>query len=288
MKLYTTIEPTPSRIHGLLHLILNQKSPIRSQLELLFHPMNLRKSDETDAFQRVLNVLMDLELVEEVTEGDDTILRANPDLGKASQLRERLPIVAARSALQSEVGGQRNHFARMCAWFLHQPVTGIPQGHGAIKNQLEIASQKTDWKFDVHLDNRLDMVIYWAKYLGLIAQLRDERCRNLIADPTRYLTRHLGLLLPSEETVPIRQFRQELGKLCPVLDGGAIHEEVREVYEIERADNAMSPALGYALSRLEHQKLIKMERINDAPAHRILIYNDEKITDVRRLSKGTS
>ncbi len=288
MNIYTTMGPTPSRVLGLLRLLITLGGEAaESELAELFHPPSLRGKDSKYP-QEVIAAVTELGLTERDSAAEPAVVRIadaiTSEERELGRLHDTFPRTAARLALRSEVAGEPNRFARVCAWFLAQPVGGIPVGHTAIKNRLLMARARPGWEFNANTDNRLDMVVYWAKYLGLVAQLRQEMCVGLVADPTDYFRRHLTVLLPEMTTVPIRTFRQRLGTLCPVLDGGSVRDDALVAYDIGWPEDRLSEATAFALRRLAGEGRVRLEYFNDARGDSFLrLGPDQKVTGLSRL-----
>ncbi len=294
MNIYTTMGPTPSRVLGLFRLLLVRGGEVpESELADLFHPVPLRGKD-TKYPEEVLAAASELGLTERAPGSEPPSVRVTegimPDERDLQRLDETFPRTVARLALRSETGGEPNRFARLCAWFLAQPVGGIPVGHGALKTEILKAKSRPGWNLSIDNDNRLDMVVYWAKYLGLVAQLRDVKCEGLVGDPTDFLRRHLSDLLPDTVVVPIRAFRERLGLLCPVLDGGSVREETLAAFDLGWSDDRLSDAIAFALRRLVGEGLIRLEYFNDARGGSFLrLGPEQKVTGLARLAaKGAS
>ncbi|MFL5341905.1 MAG: protein DpdG [Gemmataceae bacterium] len=276
MKLYLTATPTPGRVRGLLRLLLARpdRRDDRRRLGTMFQPPPLRPAKApTHAIDETLAALVELGLVRE----DDDVVVASPDLSL-----DRLPDVLAAAALKPEIHGEPNRFARTVGWFLAQPVGGVPAGYGAIKSALLAVRDKPGWDLHIDSDDRLDMVVYWAKYLGLLRPTRESKGEGLVPDPTTFLRRRLRELFPTEQPEPVQQFRERLGAICPVLDGGAVREQVLAAFGIAWPDNRLSSALAFALRRLRSEKLVEFGYFNDArPENFLLLGETERVTTFR-------
>lgn len=294
MNIFTLMGPTPSRVLGLFRLLLARggEAP-EAELAEFFHPAPLRSKDSKFA-EETLAAATELGLTERVQKTSRQMIRVAAGITAHERdsncLHETFPRLAARLALRPEIGDKPNRFARACAWFLMQPVGGIPEGHGPLKTGLLQAKAKPDWDLGLDTDNRVDMLVYWAKHIGLLAQLREKQCHGLAADPTDYLRRHLSDLLPKTTAVPIRAFRERLGKLCPVLDGGDVRHDALQAFEVEWPEDRLSDALAFALRRLETEGRILLEYANDARGDSFLrLGADQKATRVSRVNaKGES
>jgi hypothetical protein len=292
VKIFTTFAPTPSRVRGLVRLVLTRPGgrERRGRLAALFYPPQWRaKSDPLMYFRETLDAAIELGLLAVDGPGDDDLVRRSDQLGPdehdPARIDDWLPRAAARVALREEAD-RPNPFARLCGWFLAQPPGGIPSGHLAIKSALKAAASRPGWDLNVDNNARLEMVIYWAKYLGLIGQLREASCEGLVAAPTPFLRAHLAEVLPPDEWVPVHRFREELGQVCPVLDGGVIRARVLEAFALDWPPNRLSDAAAYALARLEREGRIQLGSYNDARPENFLLAEGRRITGIHRPPGG--
>jgi hypothetical protein len=184
---------------------------------------------------------------------------------KPDELDEVLPLVLDRLLLAPKISGASNGFATLCAWLLHQPVLTMPVDRGGLKRAIE-ASGLSLADLQLQNDARLDNVIYWARYLGLVRQMREETCAGLVPDPTLFVRRHLPHLLPAGEEVDALSFRQRAGALCPVLDGGAVRDALLASIAPDWPEQQLSDALAFAIARLEQSGELRVWCPDDSRA----------------------
>jgi hypothetical protein len=268
MRLYTTIYPSPSRVAGLIRLLDGLGgSADRRTAGRLYDPTaeEWAKGVEPDGVREVLQACEELGVIEQSGERGEECLRLAE--GLRGLPADQLPIVLAARALRPRAKAGENHFATACAWLLAQPVAGGPQGHGGIRQELQRSG--FDLKvIDLANPARIDMVLYWARYLGLIERVQETAGRGVVPDPTEFLRRHLPQLLPGSVPVAAADFRRSLGRICPVLDGGDVRvrvlEKMRAAGLPSRPADQLSDALSLALRRLHSEKVLHWSYPDDA------------------------
>jgi len=196
-----------------------------------------------------------------------------------------LPVVLDQLLLQPEVGGKENRFATLCAWLLAQPASWMPQGHGDLQSRLVEQGMDVAY-YGVANSSCLDNVLYWAKYLGLIWQAKDEGGKAIVPDPTTYLRRHIGDLLPQGELMDAHEFRRCVGQLCPVLDGGAVRTRVLEKLQQRGAtpwpSDQLSDALSLAIRGLSEVRLLRYGYRDDVRVF-LTLSRGERIASLERV-----
>jgi hypothetical protein len=275
MMLYQTMAPTPGRVLGLVRLLqgLADKAATRRELCDLMDPPTLRPRPvaEPKDIGEILGAAAEAGLAEDYTAGGKRSLRLASQLPDGTPMPAEpatvLPDLMARLALRPQIGGKPNRFAEACAWLLTQPVIGAPQGHNALRTGLQAAGFDLD---EVHLrtELRLDNLLYWAVYLGLVWRTRETAGHGVVPDPTAYLRRNLDQLLPRGERLPVADFVARLGEACPVLDGGAVRTAVLRRMEASGIPpvpaERLSDALSFALRRLRKEELLGWSYVNDS------------------------
>ncbi len=296
MRIYQTVEPVPSRVLGLLRLLHHSEEHglPRSTIIDLLQPKSLRTKESADnlATNTIAAVIelstVDVRLVEE-KEDDKGQLKLSLDtelFGCADQLfDDRVRFLLERAALRPEVKDSPNGFATVCAWLLWQSPANMPQGHAELKKRMQSDGLNYE-ELGLNNDARWDMVVYWATYFGLLWQWQDEKCKGLVSDPSMYLMRHLDELLPSKSQVSIREFIATLSHICPVLDGGTMHETVaneltkKGVLPANHRER-LSPALSFALRNLKEQAILRYWCPDDQRIFHLMSF-DEKVAFIAR------
>jgi hypothetical protein len=278
MKIYTTLAPTPSRVLGLVRLLEanNREGISRRELCRLMDPTEYGAgtAPEPDAVRELFQAGLEARILEEYRARNEPHIRlitAFPE-GQPfpTPLSGHLQNVLARLLLRPEIGGEPNGFALVCAWFLAQPIGATPQGH----NELMTALARSGFPLsELHLNNpaRVDMILYWARYLGLVERMRLIGGSGVIPDPSAFLRRHLQQLLPTTNSVlSAAEFRTCLGNLCPPLDGGSVRATVLSRLRVLGAppwpEGRFSDALSFAIRRLHIEGHLHWTYIDDSQA----------------------
>jgi hypothetical protein len=280
VKIYTTVEPVPSRMLAVVRLLATTDSLTKDEILRRLQPASTA-SDQSGQADKTLDAAVECGLA---VKRDGAYLlgqsfskvERDPD-----QLDEQLPRIAARLVLVPQINSEENLFASILAWFLSQPLLSIPQDHGGLKNRMEQNGLSLD-VFGLRADTRWEMIVYWARYLGLGRQTAEEKAKGLIPDPTMYLLRHLELLLPTNGKVTAETFKKKLGALCPVLDGGVVFARMDTRVNPDRSQLQLSEALSFALDRLQRRKVIRYWCPDDQRDF-LLTTGGEKIAFIQRL-----
>ncbi len=251
MKIYTTVEPVPSRILALARLSMTVGPLAEDELIPLLQPR-----DNTGIATSTLNAALECGLLLR-EKGKCKIAPGlfDSDL-RPSGLDSVLPVVLSRLLLAESIAGEPNKFAILCAWMLHQNPTSMPNDRGSLKNEIQAQGLPLA-DFQIQNDARLDNVVYWARYLGLVRQMRDEPCAGLLPDPTLFVRRHIADVLPVGEEVTVDRCRKRLAALCPVLDGGVVRATLLSRIAPNWSDHNLSYSLSFAIARLEQNKELK-------------------------------
>jgi hypothetical protein len=261
--------PSPGRVLGLVRLLerLPGRRIDRRELARLIHPTAPPAPGEPEPrdVREVIEAARQVGLVEELDGKPGPVVRLHVNL--PAEAAAALPVLLAERALRPEIDRAPNLFARACAWLLVQAPFDCPQGHDGLRLALQRDGFDLD-QIDLRNTVRIDMLLYWARYLGLIERIRESNGAGLVPDPTEYLRRHLDRLLPDERPVASPAFRERLGQLCPVLDGGSVRAAVLEYMHRAGAprwpDGQLSDALSLALRKLQSEGLLHWTYRDDA------------------------
>ena len=299
MKIYQTVEPVPSRVLGLLRLLRrsDQRGIPRDTVIDLLQPKSLREKEHADTLAtNTIAAVMELSttetpLIEQNDDGTDKLLVLGKDLRECddSQFDHRARSLLERAALRPKVGNSANRFSEVCAWLLCLSPVSMPQGHAELKTRMQSDGLSID-AFGLKNDARWDMIVYWTTYFGLLWQWHEDKCRGLVPDPTEYIKRHLAELLPSDKQEPIQVFQQNLGRLCPVLDGGGVHDSVARRLAQKAGDpnqrERLSPALSFAIRNLQEEGILRYWCPDDQRTFCLMSW-DEKVAFLTR-DKGVN
>jgi hypothetical protein len=250
MKIYTEVEPVPSRVVALARLLLSEGDLPETQLISLLQPR-----ENKNMASKTLDAAIEIGLVEHRL-GKYRLTEILPKTTKPSQLDKQLPIIMARLLMRQEIDRKPNGFVKLCAWILLQPILTFPHDRSGIHYAMKAQGLPPD-ELQVANEARLDNVIYWARYLGLVRQMEGSIAAGVIPDPTDYLRRFLPEILPLGEEVTAQDFRSRLAQLCPALDGGAVREALLQKLDPDWPANRLSESLAFAIERLQHSKEVQ-------------------------------
>jgi len=270
MKIYDRVEATPARVLGVLEQLLKQgkKPASRDQIISLMQPATVSSSKKLRAAANAIEVLAHTGLIQEADDAETAKLSIEPDIIKQLNGREQQTRVLTGAILQPGIQGEPNQLADVLAFMLTFPPLGMPADKAELKQSL-IANGFPLEEFGLTGDTRWNALLYWATFSGLIWQRDEAIGRGLVADPSLYLMRHIDLLLEPGEEISLKEFRQRLGAICPVLDGGDVRARVlNRMLEAGALDSwppdHLSAALSFALRRLEESKVISLRLTPDA------------------------
>jgi hypothetical protein len=296
MKIYRTVEAVPSRLEGVLHVLRSAggKGYSRDTLLHLMQPAPLRRKEDADTLAKnSLDALFELS-----ADGDNLVIEKTDERGqqrvvlgdvlascKDPQFSSEARRALRAAAIRATVDGRPNQFAEVLAWLKWMPAHDMPEGHSALKTRLQ-ASKLDLEAYGLNNDARWDNVVYWARYVGLLWQWKDESCRGLVLDAAEFIREHTSTLLEGG-AVPFVEFRQRLGSLCPALDGGEVHarisEGLAEAKMIPRDHAArVSPAVSLGLRSLREAGVLDYGCPDDQREF-FLMTGDEKVAFVSEM-----
>jgi hypothetical protein len=109
-------------------------------------------------------------------------------------------------------------------------------------------------------DAELPVALEYGHFLGFLEPCDGGR---FVVDPTTIVSTALPKVLRSNESMPLAECIDELGKTIPVLDGGRIRIEVEAAMEeggfVPNPPGKISMSLSHALYRLRLAGMIKLE-----------------------------
>lgn len=283
MSIYEHFEAVPSRILGITRLLAASTNMMRTHKDLidLMQPTDEKANIAKAVIKAALKVNL---LTEELREGKKYLtLSSHLDgyIGNPDRVRDDFPDIMTRLLLKPVNGQKRNRFAKACAWLLTLPVTQVPQGHTDLKNMMDAQGLDLD-KLGLNNDARWDVLIDWVKYIGLAWQTHEGKCMGFVPDPTAFIIRHRDKLLPPDKEITAESFREILGEICPVLDGGDVRENVLKTMHIQNPavqqwpEDRLSDSLSFALRRIKKQGLLDYWCPDDQRTF-LLMSRDEKI-----------
>jgi hypothetical protein len=292
MKIYENVEAVPSRMTGLIRLLLDvgRRGLDEGAVRELLQPPSLREPGSPPATfaPRTIDAALETGLIVRAKENQQFVLSLAPDafeaLARANRVADVIRELLTQRLLAPEAGGERNRFAILCAWFLTRPVTWLPQEHVDIQRAmkddgLDLAELR------VTSENNIDNVLYWARHLGLLWWAKEKMACMVVPDPAAFLVRHLDRLLQPGERMDASAFRANLGDLCPVLDGGVVRKDVlqkvsaAQLRQIE--EDCLSEGLSLALRQLAESGILHYDCPNDA-RHFLRLYDQQRVAFIER------
>ena len=293
LKIYDRKAPVPSRMLALAKILIKKGPMRRRDVYAYLNPSIIdaaqEAEDEFQSIETIQETLLFKEIIDAAKEcglitieGLENTISLSPNLDKKNifldDIDKNFPILMADLVLKPKINNEKNLFARVCAWFLNQPIFGNPQDHDGWKRLL--LKQCGDLLKEARLrgNSEWDNVAYWLRYLGLASRTISEGIKGLYPDPTLYIERHIEKLIFPKEQITANKFRERLGALCPVIDGGSVFYEMRPK---EHSDDLLSDSLSFALERLKHKKILSFWCPID-PRDFLRLNNQEKIAFLSR------
>lgn len=293
MSIYEHFEAVPSRMLGLARLLAASTNKLRTREDLI----NLMQptDEKANITKAVIKAALKINMLNEEIREDKKYLTLSNHLdrytGDPDRVREDFPDIMTHLLLKPIKGPARNRFAEACAWLLTLPVTQVPQGHTDLKNVMEAQGFDLD-KIGLNNDARWDVLVDWVKYIGLVWQTHEGKCMGLVPDPTAFIIRHRDTLLPPGDEVDAESFRDLLGEICPVLDGGKVRNKVLKTMHTQNQavsqwlEDRLSDSLSFALRRIKKLGLLDYWCPDDQRTF-LRMSRDEKIAYLSRNPRRT-
>lgn len=276
MSVVTNWPAVPNRLWILFRYLLEkgEKGEEKDRLKASISPASLQRGDEdtqtgTTLFDEVLKEAKSLGLVEDA-EGTirlcEKFTKKEMDhLGAEALFIKTIERLILDPSL-AQNNGQKN-VAPALAWFLMQdpanPFSFSENPKSRVVNDLGEETKAYDLKSKEDFQN----LAYWARYLGYCSWISISQTGTLfVPDPTNALGRHLRNVFSEEPELRLVDCISRWAVLCPVLEGGAVRQEVEALArpELKREPGTLSPATSLALRRLEERKTIDLKRLSDA------------------------
>lgn len=300
MSVITNLPVLPNRLNILLRQISQSRDGYtRDELAELMSPSSLSRG-RTSIFSAVLSEALRLGLVFETTteKGGNRLLLADnaKDLTFINLIERRLLQDPDNESVD------RGRFPEALAWFLMQdPMQPLMWDKNV---RLRVVTDLGEALEALELTNkaRFQNLVYWARFLGYAVKLgfsatelgddtdadEDESqtvdldaanaTAYVLPDPTEAIARHLPNIFLSEQQLKVADFIKAWASLLPVLEGGAIREQVEQQARVEivHQPDAFSRATSLALRRLEQRRLISLYALSDAQMY-LLYYGREPV-----------
>jgi len=300
MSVIANLPVLPNRLNILLRQFSRSRDGFtRDELAELMSTPSLGRG-KTSIFSAVLAEALRLGLVVEtaIERGGNRLLLADDakDLALIDLLERRLLQDAGNESWD------RGRFPEALAWFLMQdPMQPLMWDKNV---RLRVVTDLGEASEALELTNkaRFQNLVYWARFLGYAVKLGfsaielgddtdvdddDAQAADLDAaratayvlpDPTEAIARRLPAIFRTEQQLKVEDFIKVWAPLLPVLEGGAIREQVEQQAraEIARQPKAFSRATSLALRRLEQRRLIALRTLSDAQMY-LLYYGRESV-----------
>ncbi len=275
---------SPSRVRGLFRYLLTieNQTEARENLERILTPKALQEKQQNKMLNNIISECINTGLL---TAQDGSIAISHElreDERHPEKGDELLPYTLCR-LIFSEKNEHNHDLGRVLAWYLTQNVYDAPGNWKTAEKKLEdqIGSEKLGMN-----DTRWGQFDDWVCYLGFAWKNKLGNSGSLIPDPTRYLRTHLPDLYNNsgDQTLPIKRFFEELGKTCPVIEGGFLRQEIHEKMGTEES-YTLSSVTSFALVRLEKSGLIKMLDKSDADAYLLTGVKTPRCSEIVWLGK---
>lgn len=234
----------------------------RDKLAALVGPPSLARgedADEDNAFTDCLALGQDLGLI---LSDLHRVRLAEPFRASRDgflKVAARLMVDEVETAVPAE-----GWVAGAIAWMLCQdPLDPLPwTGSGAATQILNQLGPQHVYGM-TNTSPRFQQAVYWARALGFVTRmnLREE---VVVPDPTGALLARLDSVLPAGSETTLAAFIGDLGRLCPVFDGGAVRREVASRIGAAPDERTASPALALALHRAKQRGELQFKMLSDA------------------------
>ena len=205
----------------------------------------------------VVNVAAQLGIVE----------RSSGTIVISAQARGADEVRLRKICLASLVMDDQRPFGLELAWFLqYSPERAITFVDDAKQRQSNDKLDRDAPPFELDISARRDNFLRWTRWLGFSWHLAIGRIAVEIPDPTAAITPYLDDIFAGSPRLPAPEFRDELSKAIPVLDGGKWSRALGKSDKNSGAKaGELSPAVSLALLRLERRRLITLDAAADAP-----------------------
>jgi len=277
MSLVSESHAMPSTVRAAYRLVVRLGSgdsglDQTTALSLLTPPSIQTEKGGQARARNALNEAVKLGLIRR--DEDDAIRLALdwPDeLGDPTKADDQFADVVAYLAAVGAEEGENADLLRTAAWAMtrdpRDPVGPTADAMRALVNdgiQSDLGTTDARWGQFEH----------WAVALGWCV-----RAPSLMADPTAFLRRNIGLIFGNETELPFDTALHRAADLCPALDGGWACDWVLNRLPEERCprDRNLLPATSHAWLRLYDEGTVRLERRADSGQTRYLSDGDEVV-----------
>lgn len=284
----------PSRVAGVCRFLLTcpKQRASRAHIEAMMSPPSLRaragESDEDETgtgksenrgemIRLVLRHCATMGLTEPWGDKDSGLVLSEavraafpPDAALPHVNSQAMRRLLRHLVLNVETGANADYGA-VLTWFLAQdPLTfATNKGNRREAFDAELKAQFGISRLGVTNNTINDNFAYWTIYLGFAWRMSlTGNTERLVPDPTTFLIDELPLLcaeLAAEDgKVEFPALLQRLAALCPAFEGGPWHARARAQDHLPPGRGGVSPALSFALKRLESRGVLRLDIEGDA------------------------
>ncbi len=282
MKAITSVGATPHRVRLLYDFMkgVGTAGESRERLASLFAPPTLSTKSEpgdNNAFADSLNAGEEMGLFR-IEAG---VVR----LGDGVAAVTFLDAADQRLVVEAESADQPSGWcAAAVAWMLTaDPTDPLPWSDSSAMTRLRTQTNP-EGAWGMTNNSRFQQAVYWARFLGYAAR-STFGADVVIPDPTPAISRRIQALLPEGEERPLPLFLADLGRACPVLDGGHIRLEVEGACGVERRPSTPSRSMALALGRLRQRGVLAFRDLADGTSVFADGLPEGRATHVTRVSR---
>ena len=259
MSVVTTWEAVPNRIEAVVRYLRGRTNVSTEEVYGVLSPHTLREA--RNVVSRVVDEASNLGLIEP-TDGD----RWN--LTDEAAAAEDIRTVIAHTLLSPEpaADAEQDWVAPAIAWFLAQPTSAPLAFRDNWRTLVERDCPGTTNAFELVNIASCQQFAYWAVYLGFGWRfgtgIQGDASESLVPDPSAALESALRTTMRAGEELPISEAMSRVAKVCPVMEGGSVRQEVERQFATERRrlDGQLSRSTSFALARLEARGVVDMPR----------------------------
>ncbi len=257
MSVVTTWEAVPNRMEAVVRYLRGRTNVSTEEVYGLLSPPTLREA--RNVISGVVAEASNLGLIER-TDGDRW------KLTDEAAATDDIRTVIAHTLLFPELAAdaQQVSVAPAIAWFLAQPTSTPLSLRDNWRTLVERDCPSTTNAFELVNIASCQQFAYWAVYLGfgwrLGTGIQGEASELLVPDPSVALESAMRKTMRVGEELPISDVMSRVAKVCPVMEGGSVRQEVERQFSIERqrSDAQFSRSTSFALARLKDRGAVEM------------------------------
>jgi hypothetical protein len=277
MSVLTNLPVLPNRLFILFRYLLYKGTAgeAKEKLEAFFSPPALRPTlggEETETPNTTIfdQVLKEAKLMRLVEEEDDRIRLSqgftNSEIKRTGEEVLFLALVERRLLQPEEAqeSGQKSFAYALCWLLMQNPLEPLDYNENYV-NRVTNDLGEGARSYQLTNKSRCQNLLYWARFLGFCTWIAAGPQTVVIPDPTLALARFIPTLFQEEQKMWLADCLIAWGALCPVLEMGVVRMEVEALArrDLRTEPRVLSKSTSLALRRLEHEGVIKLERLSD-------------------------